>query len=246
MRSIFGASTPKATKTEELRLFRLEEGSEIEVLVRRHKRATRIKLSIDGAKGLPVLTLPSYVPEREGEAFLVQNQIWLRNALANLPDRIPLSHGSVIPLRGVDVTIDLRPNARGVTRVEDGLLIVTGDEAHTARRATDFLKRQARAEIVSLARDKAQRLDRKPGRISIRDTRTRWGSCSAKGDLSFSWRLILTPPEILSYVVCHEVAHLVHMDHSSAFWRTVARIDPDYEAHRRWLHANGNTLHSIG
>ena len=246
MRSFFGTSTPRTSKTEDLQLFRLDEGSEIEVLVRRHPRATRIKLAIDGAKGRPVLTLPSYVSERDGEAFLMQNQIWLRDAMNRLPDRIPLTHGSSIPLRGDDVTIDHRPDARGVTRVEDGLLIITGDEAHTARRATDFLKRQARADIVSLAREKAQQLDRRPGRISIRDTRTRWGSCSAKGDLSFSWRLILTPPEILNYVVCHEVAHLVHMDHSPAFWRTVARIDPDYEARRHWLHANGNALHSIG
>jgi len=79
-------------------------------------------------------------------------------------------------------------------------------------------------------------------RITIRDQKTRWGSCSAKGTLSFNWRLMLAPPAVLDYVVVHELCHLTHMDHSPAFWQAVADVCPDYRAHRRWLKDHGHEL----
>ncbi len=117
---------------------------------------------------------------------------------------------------------------------------------HLARRLTDHLKAEARAAIKPAARALAARIDRTPGRITIRDQRTRWGSCTAAGGLNFSWRLILCPPEILEYVVAHEVAHLRHMDHSPAFWHTLATLVPNPERSRAWLRAHGERLHRIG
>lgn len=245
LHSLLRRSASPAGKSEATQPFRLN-GETVDILVRRHDRAVRIKLSVDAAKGMPVLTLPRHVSDREGQVFVEKNAGWLRSAMARVPDAVPLSHGSIVPVRGTDTRIDHRPDGRGVTRIDGDALIVTGDAAHTARRVTDFLKRQARADLTAGVREKAAILGRTAGRITVRDTRTRWGSCAANGDLSFSWRLILTPPEILDYVVSHEVAHLVHMDHSPAFWRTVARLDPDYEDHRDWLYRNGNALHRIG
>lgn len=80
-------------------------------------------------------------------------------------------------------------------------------------------------------------------KICIRDQQTRWGSCSAKGTLSFNFRLMLAPPRVLDYVVVHELCHLTHMNHSKAFWQMVESILPDYRIHRKWLKENGHTLH---
>ncbi|WP_420419230.1 M48 family metallopeptidase [Pacificispira sp.] len=221
-------------------------GRRVDIVLRRHPRARRIKLTVDASQGRPVLTLPPGVPEREALRFLDRNAGWTLKALDRLPDRLDFAPDGIVPYRGEDHRIVHNPDARGLVRAEDGALIVTGGAEHLSRRLTDFLKKQARAEIRPLALERAAALGRKPGRISIRDQRTRWGSCAANGDLSFSWRLILAPPEILDYVVSHEVAHLVHMDHSPAFWRAVASVYPEYRAARDWLGTEGARLHRIG
>lgn len=128
----------------------------------------------------------------------------------------------------------------------DGKIWVAGPKEHLARRLRDTIKKQAKSEITELAELKANLLGKKPGRITIRDQRSRWGSCSAKGNLSFSWRLMLAPATILDYVVGHEVAHLVEMNHSKAFWDVVDRVVENPQAARRWLKANGTDLHRIG
>jgi predicted metal-dependent hydrolase len=89
----------------------------------------------------------------------------------------------------------------------------------------------------------ALRAGREAGRLSLRDTRSRWGSCSCRGDIMLSWRLVMAPPAILDYVAAHEAAHLVRMDHSRDFWRLVARLDPGHEAARGWLRREGASLH---
>jgi predicted metal-dependent hydrolase len=221
-------------------------GVPVTVLLRRHPRARRIKLAIDPARGRPVLTMPPGVAEGEALGFLERNAGWTLEALARLPSRVDIAPDGVLPYRGLDHVVRHRPDARRGVFVEDGALVVSGPEEHLPRRVTDFLKREAGATIKPLARDMAARIDRKPGRVSVRDQRTRWGSCAANGDLSFSFRLILAPPEILDYVVAHEVSHLVHMNHSKAFWATVGRLYPDWRAARDWLSEHGGRLHRIG
>ena len=130
--------------------------------------------------------------------------------------------------------------------IEDGEINVTGDIKYLSRRLSDWLKKQAQIRIKTLVYQKAKQIKRVPSRITIRDTRTRWGSCSSKGRLSFSWRLIFAPPEILDYVVAHEVAHLVHMNHSSKFWNTVDRLTENAKSGRAWLNGNGSALQRIG
>jgi hypothetical protein len=134
---------------------------------------------------------------------------------------------------------------RGVWR-DAGVIRVSGFAEHLPRRVRDFLKREARAMLTERAHDKAGRLDRPIARISLRDTRSRWGSCSSDGGLSFSWRLILAPEEVLDYVVAHEVAHLMHHDHGAKFWALVTDLTPSVDAPRQWLRAHGPELHRYG
>ncbi|MDF1747275.1 MAG: SprT family zinc-dependent metalloprotease [Alphaproteobacteria bacterium] len=221
-------------------------GQETVVVLRRHPRARRLKLQVDGKLGLPVLTLPPGVSEAEGLSFLNRNAGWTQKRMETLPDKVDLAPGVIMPFRGRDFQIDHQPDARGTVTVDGDRLIVSGGVDHLSRRVTDFCKKEAKAAIKPLAGQFAADLNRKPSRISIRDQRTRWGSCASNGDLSFSWRLILAPPHILDYVVAHEVAHLVHMNHSPAFWKTVEQIYPDYDRARDWLGSHGTRLHRIG
>ena len=238
--------TPASASASEEKRTVVVGSTSVDLVIRHHPTARRMKLALDPAVGQPVLTLPLGVPDRDGLAFLAMHEAWLLERLAELPQGIVFEDQATFPLEGQIVTILHRPDARNGVRLEDDVLWVSGEEGHLPRRVTDFLRERARQRIKPLARDKAAALNRKAGRISVRDQRSRWGSCASSGNLSFSWRLILAPPDILDYVVAHEAAHLVHMDHSSAFWQTVARIHNDVDGSRAWLAENGAALHRVG
>ena len=126
---------------------------------------------------------------------------------------------------------------------EDDWLLVPGTGSEVARRTRVWLANEARVRLAKISDDYAAELGRSYTRLTIRDTRSRWGSCSASGGLMYSWRLVMAPAEVLRYVAAHEVAHLVEPNHSSAFWRKVEELKQDYRDNRRWLRANGNELH---
>jgi predicted metal-dependent hydrolase len=115
-----------------------------------------------------------------------------------------------------------------------------------ARRVRDWLKQEARMRISELARQKATLIGKTVRQVSVRDTSSRWGSCSHAGNLSFSWRLILAPYEVFDYVVSHEVAHLQEFNHSDAFWAVVEQLSPGHERWRHWLAAHGPRLYAYG
>ncbi|MEM6729737.1 MAG: M48 family metallopeptidase, partial [Pseudomonadota bacterium] len=129
--------------------------------------------------------------------------------------------------------------------VGDALVIPARYAQSPARPAKAFLKLLARDRLTAASDAYAARLGRSYTRLTLRDTRSRWGSCSSTGGLSYSWRLAMAPPDVLSYVAAHEVSHLAQMNHSPAFWATVARLMPGYEAPRAWLRAHGAALQRI-
>lgn len=217
-------------------------GHTVSVTVKRSALARRISLRVDPARGA-VLMLPQKARLADGERFLLAHRVWLAEKLARLPGRIALDDGATVPLLGVPHPIRHAPQARRGVWVEDGALLVSGLPEHVGRRVADFLKAEAKRLIVPRANDLAARLGRKAGRITVKDTRSRWGSCSSVGDLAFSWRLVLAPEQILDYVVAHEVAHLVEMNHSPAFWAVVEDLVGDARAPRRWLKVHGPGLH---
>ncbi|MHA1539122.1 MAG: M48 family metallopeptidase [Alphaproteobacteria bacterium] len=147
-----------------------------------------------------------------------------------------------IPLRGQPCRLVHRTNERGVVEKCDDELHVFGDKAHFKRRLVDWLKQEAADEISHKTRFYAAELNKKVNRISIKDTTSQWGSCSGKNNLSFSWRLILAPADVLDYVVAHEVCHLEHMNHSKDFWDLLGTIMPEYSKHRYWLKKDGLDL----
>jgi hypothetical protein len=156
----------------------------------------------------------------------------------------------MVPIRGVDHRIVATGRVRG--RVEIGnvdgqpVVFVPGDAAHQARRLQDWLTEEALADCEARTAVHARRLGVTVRAVKMRSQSSRWGSCSSSGNINYNWRLILAPPHVLDYVAAHEVAHLVEMNHSAAFWATVKRTLPDMEKGRAWLKAHGRKLMSYG
>ena len=220
-------------------------GREVELKIRRHPRARHLILRIDDAGEGAVITMPMRATVREALKMAKDKSDWIMNGLSACPKRKQFMDGAIIPFRGTDYVIRNPSNAMGVNII-GGEIIVGGKPEHLARRLRDWLVKNARTEINSLVVEKTKLIDKKAGRITLRDTRTRWGSCGPTGNLNFSWRLILAPSYVLDYLVAHEVAHLVHHNHSNNFWQLAEKIAADMKSAHSWLDVNGKTLHSFG
>lgn len=225
--------------------------SNVRIRLRANPRAQRYLLRLPADRSGPVLTVPKGGNLARAEHFARQHIDWLLERLQDRPDHVAFSPGDTVPLRGEDHVILPTGKLRGLVslgRTDDGrpALMVPGAEDHIPRKVTSWLKEQARADITERAGLHAATIGKKITAISIRDTRSRWGSCASNGRLSFSWRLILAPPEILDYVAAHEVAHLKEMNHSARFWRLCQELAPQTPSARLWLKENGQQLHGFG
>lgn len=213
----------------------------IEVRLKRNARAKRLTLRLSRTDGTATLTLPTRAPIREAEAFARKQESWLRAQLTKLPTPEPLIDGGRIPFHGRE--LEIVTVAGKSVRIEDNRILVGGP--HSGARLKAFVKTEARNALIPAVEKYASLLDKPFNRVTLRDTRSRWGSCSAEGNLMFSWRLVMAPPVVLQYVAAHEVAHLVEMNHSQAFWDVVYSLMPDYQNHRNWLKDHGAKLHVI-
>lgn len=214
-----------------------------------NERARRLTLRIDaGGRGLRI-TVPPGIASGEVDRFLTRHQSWLEQRLAKAPDRPQVRPGIKIPVRGVPHLIVHEPAGRGTalaTSDERGpVLIVHGDRRHLGRRIADFLKREAKRDIERLVAVHTEKLGKRAKSIRFKDTSSRWGSCTADGNLSFSWRIMMAPAPVINYLVAHEVAHLKEMNHAPKFWRLCAKLCPDTERCKAWLKRNGTALQAI-
>ncbi|MBI3453666.1 MAG: M48 family metallopeptidase, partial [Rhodospirillales bacterium] len=193
-----------------------------------------------------VLVLPRGVGLAEGMRFARDRRGWIASRLAALPPRIAFAPGVVISCAGTPLTIRHAPAARGPVRREGDDLVVGGQDAHLARRVRDWLKAEARTTLAARSHAFAARLGARVRALRLADPKSRWGSCSADGNLSYSWRLILAPPTVMDYVVAHEVAHLAELNHGPRFWRLVADLVGDIDGPRAWLRRSGASLLRYG
>lgn len=193
-----------------------------------------------------VVTIPARTPLKEVRRFLDAHRGWLESRLARLPAPVPFAPGAVLPLCGMPHTILHAPDTRRGVWIEGRAILVSGAREHLPRRVEDWLKREARIALSERVRIHAEALGRPVLRVGVRDNVSRWGSCTAQGALSFSWRLVLAPPSVLDYVAAHEAAHLVERNHGPGFWAIVRQLDPDFEAARAWLRTHGAGLHRYG
>jgi predicted metal-dependent hydrolase len=223
-------------------------GRAVPLVLRLNRRARRLILKVDVTSGEVVAVAPSERLLRGAPDFARRHADWISRKLAQIPPRVPFAPGTEIPLRGLTAIIAHEPRARrGVWfDAQARALCVSGGAEHVGRRVADWLRHEARADLGARAYCHAAALGRRPSRITVRDTKSRWGSCSQDGALSFNWRLILAPPPVLDYVAAHEAAHLEHMDHGPRFQVALRRLIPDTERHEEWLRDHGPGLHRYG
>lgn len=236
-------------------------GETLVVSLRRLSGARRFTLRVRFAARDAVLTMPARASLREAREFTERHAAWIAARLNRLPATIPFRHGAIVPMRGVDHALEHRPGARGTVWAEDcrGLrdvgdapdgvdfvLCVAGAAEHVHRRVVDHFKREARRDLEQAVSRHTRALGFPARSVGLRDTVSRWGSCSASGSLNFSWRLVMAPPFVLDYLAAHEVAHLKHLDHSERFWTLARRLCADTDRAEAWLSAHGAHLHKYG
>ena len=213
-------------------------------------RARRISIRIDGKTGEVVATAPSERRLADAVAFARSKAAWVAERLEARVEGTPLVPGTTIALHGRATRLEAT-GANGAARLSEddsGAVIRSGGEGEAfGRRVENLLKREARAALTVRTDHHLNTLGQKSVRVSIVDTRSRWGSCSPHNrSIRYSWRVVLAPPAVLDYLAAHEVAHLVHADHSPAYWAVVHRLVGDHRPFRAWLRAHGQALHAVG
>ncbi|QMU59980.1 MAG: DUF45 domain-containing protein [Boseongicola sp.] len=209
------------------------------VVVKRSARARRMTLRVSRLDGKVTLTLPRQIRDRVAVDFLKEKAAWVAEAQQSVAPTEQVGIGSELMVEGRRVQV--KAGLRRVAMLCDG--IVEAPPAKTAAALKTCLEAEARKRCEEHVEHYAAKIGRSANRITMRDPRSRWGSCSSEGNLMFSWRLILAPPEVLDYVVAHEVAHLDQMNHSATFWNLVAELAPEYRRWKAWLGTDGPDLH---
>lgn len=209
------------------------------------KRARRMRLKLNHGEREVRLVLPERANYRKALKFVNDHRQWIEEKMAELPDNIEYADNLIIPVEGKDhvIRIDYRPDYRSTQiAMQDGQLIVKTNKDDPATRIERFLKNYARDRLTELAIEKSERIGKTIQTVQVRDPKTRWGSCTSDRKLSFSWRLILAPYDAMDYVVAHEVAHLIHMNHSPKFWALCAELSGNFASGKDWMRTHGNTL----
>ncbi len=205
-------------------------------------------MRIDARAGEAVVIAPSERGLAQAVAFARSKGVWISERLAARPQGRPLQPGQVISLKGRPVRLEATSGAGAARLVEDGTVIRSGGEGEAyARRVENLLKRLARDVLVDRTEHHLRTLGQRPVRVSIADTRSRWGSCSPHNrTIRYSWRVVMAPPPVIDYLAAHEVGHLVHADHSPAYWSVVHGLVGDHRPFRKWLRDHGPALHAAG
>lgn len=223
--------------------FDLSQHLDFELRVVQSARAKRLTLRIDEQARLPVLTVPRRCSEKRALEFVESHRDWITNMLARLPQSKKIADTALISFFGQNLTVCHRPEQRAGVYIENHQLIVCGSKEFIHRRVIDFLKKQAHDRLFELSNAKAKLIGCHVNSVCIKDTKSRWGSCSSKSNINYNWRIVLAPAYVINYLISHEVAHLAHQDHSAAFWDCVASLCPDYKEGRRWLKVKGRELY---
>lgn len=224
--------------------FDIKEAVGMDIKVVQSPNSRKLILHIDNKKRIPVLSIPRFCSRKQAIKFVNENMDWILETLQKLPERKYFSDGETISLFGQNVTISHQTKARCGVRLEGDTLIVSGGAEFLHRRVKDYIRKTAAEEFYKLSAPLAAKIGCKINGICIKDTKSRWGSCSVLNNINYNWRIALAPQYAIDYLMAHEVSHLKHHDHSPDFWQCVANLYPDWQKGHDWLRKNGRLLYT--
>ena len=214
---------------------------EQKIIIRRRVNARGLRLHVN-RQGAIVLSMPFFYPKHLALSFIKKHQDWIDTQKSRLKPSLHFRDGQSISLLDQNLTIRHFPDQHFATHTHGNELYVSGDLSFLHRRVTDFIRHQTESYIHKKAPELAHQIDQKIHHISLKDTTSRWGSCSGKKNLNFCWRLGLAPTFVLDYIIAHEVAHLAHLNHGPQFWQLVSRLTDRRSEAEIWLRRHGSTL----
>ena len=225
------------------KIYNIETAFDFPLKVLKSSRAKHLTLRIDSKERQPILTIPPRCSQKQAIAFVQSHQEWIINGLKDLPQMQRFTSGQSISLFGKEILIQHAPEKRWGAKIENNILYVSGGSEFLHRRVKDFIKKEAQKKFLSLSQNLAVKIGCKVNDVVIKDTKSRWGSCSSLNNINYNWRLAIAPEEVIHYIVAHEVSHLVHQDHSKEFWACVEQLCPNYEKGQTWLKQHGKELY---
>ena len=215
---------------------------DFEIKVKKTSTAKKLILRIDEKTHCAVVSIPKYCSQKQALKFLQDHEDWIINSLAKLPKLTNFYDGEEINVFGQKYKICYDEKHKG-TCFEGELLKVGGAIDFLHRRVKDFLKKNAVDKLAKMSVETARKIGVKVASVSVKDTKSRWGSCSTVGNINYNWRIVFAPKEVIDYLVCHEVSHLKHPNHSTDFWHQVEALCPCCKEARRWLKVKGKDLY---
>jgi len=222
------------------------DGRVVVVRIRESRRARTMRLTVGPGRS-PEVVVPARISQNTVDTFIRAKQKWLADKLAAsaYPRALFVERPGTVWLSGQPVPVSYCSTGRPAAALLDGRLVVGGAPMDALARIDRWYRAEARRELHAAADREADRVGVQYQAISVRDQRTRWGSCSRSGRLSFSWRLVMAPPEVLEYVVLHELCHLREFNHSRSFWRLLESVRPSWRGSANWLRQHGHELHEF-
>ncbi len=221
-------------------------GKEIDVILRHHPTAKKMRLRIDTKTQKAIVIMPKYCSQKKALEFAVANASWLLGKLKNTEPKIIIKNNAKINILGQEVVVKHQNKLRGITEIVNNELQVYGETEALKKRVSEFIKDKVKNRANLIIEKYSQKLGVICTGLKIKDTTSRWGSCNSMGEISICWRLGFAPLPILDYIIIHEVTHLKHFDHSPHFWHTVEKFFPEYEKAQKWLTSNQLILQNIG
>lgn len=210
-------------------------------------KAKRLALRLDGSKRHINLVIPPKASLQKAYEFAQLNHLWIKNKINELPPAIPYINGITIPIMGISRTLRIIREGK-ITQIEltDSELVVISPIENPAPRIARYLRNLALQKLEELAVIKASQINRKLSKFTVRDTKSRWGSCSIDGRMTLSWRLIFAPISSIDYVISHEVSHLIYPNHGENFWILCQNLSMDFSEGLNWMKKNGASLARYG
>lgn len=217
----------------------------IKINVSHNKLSKNLRLSLNPAKKKFLLTLPYGTPANAAKSFIEKSSQWIEKRIELITNKsIPFKDGVFIPILGNNYQIKYISHKTPRAFTKESNLIIQG--SNLEKIIKKWLKSQIALYLTKQSQLYASQINCSINKIKIKELKSSWGSCSSKANLSFSWRLVFAPIEVIKYICAHEVAHLIHLNHSKIFWHTVQNLYPNFKVQRLWLKNNGSKLFLYG